>query len=360
MYILKILNEFEIMKPMLLAYYLPQFHEVEENNRWWGEGFTEWTNVKQAKKYFKNHEIRRPIQPLGQYDLIIDEKVLEKQFKIANDHGVDGFLVWNYWFGNSEKILEKPFEKVLAEKQNVKYAFAWANHSWLNKTKGILLKEQKYLGKSDYRKYFEYLTPHFLSENYIKKNNKPVFCIFMPSLIPDLSEFIKYFNQWAVELGFDGIFWLGENTNNYSNHKEFFDRYVDSANFLKGRNYNRIQYFFERLNTKTKGKINFGPFIYDFYELSIIHRNYKLNENELGVIFSGWDTSIRHAKNGIILKNLTEQSFRQHVLDIFSNSRENKSDIIILKSWNEWAEGNLLEPDSKFKYNFLDIIKNYI
>lgn len=345
------------MKPMLLAYYLPQFHEIEENNLWWGKGFTEWTNVKQARKYFKKHEIRKPIIPLREYDLILDDNVIEQQFEIAQENGIDGFLVWNYWFGNSEKILEKPFEKVLAEKQNVKYAFAWANHSWLNKTKGILLKEQKYLGKNDYRKYFEYLTPHFLSENYIKKNNKPVFCIFMPLLIPDLSEFIKYFNQWAVELGFDGIFWLGENTNNQSNHKDFFDRYFDSVVFLKGRVRFPITYFFEKLNTKTKGKVNFGPFKYNFHKLSDLYKSYKLDVNELGVIFSGWDTSIRHAKNGIILKELSTDIFFEHVNDVYSKTELNKSDFIILKSWNEWAEGNLLEPDSIFGNKFLKILK---
>ncbi|MBF9226520.1 MULTISPECIES: glycosyltransferase WbsX family protein [Acinetobacter calcoaceticus/baumannii complex] len=345
------------MKPTLLAYYLPQFHEVEENNLWWGKGFTEWTNVKKAKKYFKNHEIRKPVEPLGEYDLVSNNKIIEKQFEIAQENGVDGFLVWNYWFGNDEKILEKPFEMVLEKEQKVKYAFAWANHSWLNKTKGILLKEQKYLGKSDYRKYFEYLTPYFLSENYIKKDNKPIFSIFMPSLIPDLLEFIDSFNKWAIELGFSGIFWLAENTNSESIHKECFDRYFDSTVFLKGRKYSKIMYFLERLNSRTSGRINFGPFIYDYYELASLYKNYSLQQNELGVVFSGWDTSVRHARNGIILKNLTPNSFKLHVEDILLKIKENNSDIVIVKSWNEWAEGNILEPDTVYGSKILNIVK---
>ncbi len=345
------------MKPMLLAYYLPQFHEVEENNLWWGKGFTEWTNVKKAKQYFKTQEIRKPIEPLGEYDLMLGDKVIEQQFEIAQEHGIDGFLVWNYWFGNEEKILERPFEKVLQEKQKVNYAFAWANHSWLNKTKGILLKEQKYLGAKDYKKYFNYLKSHFLSENYIKKDNKPIFGIFMPDLIPDLSEFIELFNKWAIELGFDGIFWLAENTNNESNYVKYFDRYFDSVVFLKGRKNSPIGYFFEKLNTKTKGKINFGPFIYSYKNLSDLYKNYELNENELGVIFSGWDTGIRHAKNGIILKNLSIASFDNHIHDVLEKTTKNNSDIIILKSWNEWAEGNLLEPDSIFGSELLNVLK---
>ncbi|MCH4244371.1 glycosyltransferase WbsX family protein [Acinetobacter gerneri] len=343
----------------MLAYYLPQFHEIEENNLWWGKGFTEWTNVKNAKNYFNGHEIRRPIQPLGEYDLMLSEKIVEKQFKIAQENGVDGFLVWNYWFGNEEKILEKPFEKVLNDKQNVKYAFAWANHSWLNKSKGILLKEQKYLGKEDYIKYFAYLKSHFLSENYIKKDNKPVFSIFMPSLIPDLLDLIETFNKLAIEIGFDGIFWLAENTTENDSYRTYFDRYMDSALFLKGRSHYPIKFFLERVNSRTLGKINFlGPFVYNYVYLANIYKKHCLNDNELGVIFSGWDTGIRHGKNGIILREFSESSFQKHIEDVFNKAKENKSDMVILKSWNEWAEGNLLEPDSIFGLNLLNILKN--
>ncbi len=348
------------MKPIVLTYYLPQFHEVEENNLWWGKGFTEWTNLRKAKKYFNGHEIRKPTVPLGEYDLMMNPEIMQQQYNIAEKHGIDGFLVWNYWFGNDDKILEKPLEKVLDDNIQVKYAFTWANHSWLNKTKGILLKEQKYLGVEDYEKYFEYLKPYFLSENYIKKDNKPIFGIFMPKDIPDIKEFINCFESKAKKIGFDGIFWLAENTSEAESHALLFDRYYDSVLFLKGRNYSKLQYFLERLNTKTKGKINFGPFKYDYKVLAKIYKNYKLKNNELGVVFTGWDTSIRHAKNGIILKNFGRDSFKQHLEDVFNKANKNSSDIVIIKSWNEWAEGNVLEPDNIFGTEILNVVKELV
>lgn len=347
------------MRKTLLAYYLPQFHEVEENNLWWGKGFTEWTNLRKAKKYYNGHEIRKPTVPLGEYDLIMNPEVMQQQYNIAEKHGIDGFLVWNYWFGSDDKILEKPLEKVLNDNIQVKYAFTWANHSWLNKTKGILLKEQKYLGVEDYEKYFEYLKPYFLSENYIKKDNKPIFGIFMPKDIPNIEEFINCFESNAKKIGFDGIFWLAENTSKTDNYVCYFDHYYNSSLFLKGRDYNYFQYFFERLNSRTLGKFNFGPFVYSFEKLLKLYENYKLDIKELGVIFCGWDTSIRHLKNGIILKGFNEKIFDEHVSNVFIKSIDNNSDIIILKSWNEWAEGNVIEPDSIFGYELLKIVKKY-
>lgn len=345
------------MKPIVLTYYLPQFHEVEENNRWWGKGFTEWTNINDAVTYFPNQKIRKPIEPLGQYNLL-NSDVIEEQFKIAKDHGIDGFMIWNYWFGNDDKILEKPAELIVKNDINVKFCFAWANHSWLNKSAGILLKSQKYLGYDDYVKYFNYLKPFFLSENYIKVENKPVFSVFRPQDIPDLEVFINCFNEMSIKLGYSGIYWLAENSNSKSQYINFFDNYYDSASFLNYRKGFNITFFLEKINTVSKGAINFGPFIYDFEKFQLKQSKKVYSENELPVVFTGWDTSIRHRKNGIVLKNFTEESFNNHVKDVFKHVKNKKIPILMVKSWNEWAEGNLLEPDSIFGFKMLKIFKD--
>lgn len=347
------------MKPIVLTYYLPQFHEVEENNKWWGKGFTEWTNINDAVVYFPNQKIRKPIEPLGQYNLL-NNNVIEEQFNIAKDHGVDGFLIWNYWFGNNDKILEKPLELILEKKLNVKYAVAWANHSWLNKAKGILLKEQLYLGEEDYIKYFEYLKKHFLSENYIKIDGKPVFTIFRPQDIPDLDNFMSVFNRLSISIGFNGIYWLAENTTLNNSYVKKFQSYFNSSSFLKNRRVNKITFILEKINNFTKGRINFGPFVYDYSTLAQMENNKKYSLNEIPVIFTGWDTSIRHKRNGIVLKNLTIKAFDSHVYNVTKYALEFNVPVIIIKSWNEWAEGNVLEPDSIFETKMLETVKKYL
>lgn len=344
------------MKPLVLAYYLPQFHEVVENNLWWGKGFTEWTNINNCKEYFPEHQIRKPIEPLGQY-VLLEDGVMEKQFEIANDHGVDGFLIWDYWFGKGERILEKPMEAILEKKINLKYCLAWANHSWMNKSKGVLLKEQKYLGYEDYLDYFNYLLSHFKNENYLKIQNKPIFSIFMPGDVVDLKVFYKTFEQLAKSNGFDGIYWLAENSIGNEEYLEFFNNYYNSGKLLSSRRFRGINYILEYINRKTKDKFKLGPFVYNFEKLDEISVKRSLETKELPVIFSGWDSSIRHDNRGIILSGFNERTFEKH-LDHVKSQIDHEKPIVILKSWNEWAEGNLLEPDSIFGFKLLQILKS--
>lgn len=343
------------LKPLILAYYLPQFHEIPENNLWWGKGFTEWTNINNCKEYFTQHKIRKSIQPLGQY-MLLEDGVIEKQFEIAKEYKIDGFMIWDYWFGDGDRILEKPLEKILDDDINVDYCLAWANHSWMNKSKGILLKEQKYLGANDYTAYFNYLLPHFKRSNYLKINNKPIFSIFMPSDVLDLDVFIETFEKLAKMHGFAGIHWLAENSKGNEEYISFFNNYYNSGKLLAERRFRGINYFLEYINRKTKDRFKLGPFVYSFKKLDEISAKKTLGEKELPVIFSGWDSSIRHDTRGIILNEFDEASFDKHLESIKKQINENVP-VIILKSWNEWAEGNLLEPDSIFGLKLLEILR---
>lgn len=337
-----------------LAYYLPQFHEVEENNKWWGKGFTEWSNINASQSYFKLHTIRKPIEPLGQYNLL-DHTILEQQYKLASENGIDGFLVWNYWFGENEKILERPIEAIINEESiNFRFCFAWANHSWLNKRKGLLLKEQKYLGKEDYIDYFNYLIPFFKNKNYIKIENKPVFAIFRPQDIPDLPVFISLFQDMARVHGFSGIYFIAENTTGLEAYVYLFDSFCDSNCYLKNRYKNNpISFIKEKLSNKLRLQ-NLGPFVYDYKKL-VQNYDYSDNKKFIPVIFTGWDTTPRHGRRGLVLINFNENSFQKHVNRVHKECP--KAPIIIIKSWNEWAEGNLLEPDSIYSSNLLAIIR---
>lgn len=347
----------EIIKPFVLAYYLPQFYETPENNEWWGNGFTEWTALKQSVRYQSKQQIRQPVEPLGFYELP-QKEVLEQQYEFAKEHNIDGFLIWDYWFGNGEKLLEKPKDYLLENNVNFKYAFIWANHSWYNKTKNTMLKEQLFLGEKDYKSYFDSLLPHMKKDMYLKINNKPIFGVFMPSIIPDLDVFMRVFTRAAIENGFDGIYWIAENTKKENPFAKAFDCYLNSTKYFINRKFLHPINFTKEILIKKLNYNRIGPINYSYKRLVSNYSDY--DGSEVAAVFTGWDTTPRHKRRGTILHGFNESSFERHITNVFQYSKERKKELIIIKSWNEWAEGNLLEPDHIFRKNLLDIFsKNY-
>lgn len=339
----------------IIAYYLPQFHEIKENNEWWGPGFTEWTALKKAKTYFKNQEIKKPVEPLGYYSLD-NSKVMEQQYELASKSGVEAFCIWTYWFGEGETILQKPLENILKDSVKVKYCIGWANHSWFNKTKGILLKEQKYLGEKDYQDFFYYALPHFKNECYLKDNNRPVVTIFDPQKIPDLNVFIDCWQELAKKNGFDGVYFIGDFTKTDDQHAEKLNACLDSRVMYKNRNF--LQRVVEKL--VRKHRLSFlGPIKYDYKKMIIPLWNRTPSTNkEIPIIFSGWDTTIRHGKLGVYYDNFNMDTFEENVRAAMSFN--NKQEYVFLKSWNEWAEGNIVEPDSINGVEALKILSKYV
>ena len=341
-----------------LAYYLPQFHEIEENNRWWGKGFTEWSQLREAKTYFKWQLIRRPIEPLGEYNLL-DPNILELQSKIAKEYGINGFLVFDYWFGDGKTLLEKPMQLVLDHQLNFDYCLCWANHTWYNKRDNITLQQQLYLGKQDYTLYFNRLLPHFKSTHYLKIENQPIFSIFNPNEIPDLGVFIETFQQLAKQAGFNGIYFIADNTDASSVHASLLNGYTRTNYFFKKRNRDDLISYLKEKITRKFGFSNIGPFCYSYPNLVI---NQQVDFNDIKYIpsvFTGWDTTPRHLKRGTILTDFTLQNFKLHLEKIAqtvikNRKQTNQTQLVIIKSWNEWAEGNLLEPDNIFGLALLE------
>ncbi|HGY1165653.1 TPA: glycoside hydrolase family 99-like domain-containing protein [Citrobacter braakii] len=342
-------------KPIVLAYYLPQFYETPENNEWWGKGFTEWTALRQSVSYKPNQKIRRPIEPLGYYELP-NHTVLEQQYRLAKEHDIDGFFIWDYWFGRGEKLLDKPKDFLLDNNLDFKYAFIWANHSWFNKTKNIMLKEQFFLGEKDYKDYFDSILPHMKKEMYLKISNKPIFGLFMPSIVPDLDTFMRVFTNAAIDNGFDGIYWIAENTKKENDFATEFDSYLNSTKYFINRKFYHPLNFSKEILIKKFNLNNIGPVHYSYRKLVSNYNSY--DGVEVAAVFTGWDTTPRHKLRGTILHDFDELAFEQHIDNVFHYTKKKNKDVIIIKSWNEWAEGNLLEPDNLFDNKLLNIFSN--
>ena len=202
------------MKARVIAYYLPQFHPIKENDEMWGKGFTEWMNVVRAKPLFRGHYQPRLPADLGFYDLRLPE-IREAQVALARDAGIEGFCYWHYWMGNGRTLLERPFQEVVSSgKPDFPFCLCWANHSWTTKTwnsgkrlatRSVLI-EQQYPGKEDYIAHFNYCLPAFKYKRYITVEGKPLFGIFDPFLHKDLKTFISVWRQLAEENGLKGIY----------------------------------------------------------------------------------------------------------------------------------------------------------
>jgi hypothetical protein len=341
-----------MFKKRVIAYYLPQFHQIPENDKWWGAGYTEWIALKRWKPFFKGHKIRMPGK-FGFYDLS-DSHIIHEEYKLAKSYGVEGFCFWTYWFGDGDRLLEKPMDGLLKFPNDVKYCIAWANHSWFDKSRWLLLKEQRYLGRADYIKFFETMLPHFKSGNYILKDNKLVLSIFVPHQIPDFDVFHATWTELAKQNGFDGIYVISDQYDPTFKHYNLID--ASTFSIEMNRNRNVFQKVRERL-VRQHNWTFLGLLIYDYPKMMKgLFSEYKNVENFFPTIFTGWDTTPRHGVRGVIFKNFNAQTFAKHVKDIFALNF--KSEFIFVKSWNEWAEGNVLEPDDQNGEKLLEAIRD--
>jgi len=361
-----------------LAYYLPQYHPIPENDKWWGKGFTEWTNVTKAKPLFRGHY--QPVLPadLGFYDLRIPE-VQEDQAQLALNYGIDGFIYYQYWFGNGKMLLEKPAEAMLKNKNiTLPFCFCWANETWKGIWHGVdspeVLIEQSYSGEADYIKYFDYLLPFFKDERYIKVNNMPMFHIYRIEDIPDWKLFVDVFNNLALKNGFNGIYLIAtivSNTERFLEDNNIYGQVgVDIFQRLRYKKYfhfSEIRYL-GWLERKIKTNLGFTnqvgkrkvPLIVDYTKAVARFNSHFPNKKYIPCVFPNWDNTARSGKKSLIFKNSNPEAWGIHLQSAVEELLKNPDNPqwIVIKSWNEWAEGNHLEPDIKYGLRWLETIKS--
>jgi hypothetical protein len=381
-------------KARVIAFYLPQFHPIPENDEHWGKGFTEWTNVGKAKPLFRGHNQPRVPADLGYYDLRMPE-VREVQAEIAHEAGIEGFCYWHYWFGNGKRLLERPFNEVLVcGRPDFPFCLGWANHSWSNKTwkkefstkdGKAVIAEQLYPGIEDYTNHFYAVLDAFKDKRYIQVDGKPLFLVFDP-MFEDLSLFIKTWRDLALKNGLKGIHFVataynsGYNEIHNLNKKKAILNIDEAAlryNYILSLGLDavnsvgmlRAEYLVRGALKKTvlMALKKYMPFnVLDVYNHLKINKNLFVPEdkweNVYPTIMPNWDRSPRAGKDGTIYKNSTPQVFRQHIGDAIElvKDKELEHRIIFLKSWNEWGEGNYVEPDIIYGKGYLDALREML
>lgn len=350
------------MKIKRFAFFLPQFHEIEENNKWWGEGFTEWTNVREAKPLYKGH--KQPKEPLDGYYNLLDKETVIRQTKLLHKYSIDGMAYYHYYF-RGKKLLEKPAENLLKWKDiDQKFFFCWANHPWIKSQNGkkIILQDQKYGDKGDWEAHFKYLLPFFKDKRYEKRNNKPVFMIFK-SVFEEKDAMMEFFDKKCRENGFAGIFvintcfnfddykQLKENTQNTTYEQFYFFREPSCGQNITNSVWRRID---RKIRTVVNMKTHFemAPSIYSGDKiLKKIMKKAIYKDNTYHGIFFEWDNTPRHKKFGYVITPISKKCFKDYY-DTIKNE-----EYTFINAWNEWAEGMVLEGTKENGYKYLEWLK---
>lgn len=358
----------------VLAFYLPQFYEVEENNIWWGNGFTEWTNIKKAKALFKGHQ--QPVVPYkNNYYCLMDKHIVEWQTRLAKEYGIYGFAYYHYWY-EGKKLLEKPAENLLYWQDiNQDFCFFWANHTWYRSVgdKKTILIKQSYGDKRDWIHHYEYLRPFFLDGRYIKVDNKPFLGIYMPKDIPDIDDMIKLWDNMAKADGFDGIY-VVESINNLKDcgaHYKKASKYT-SACMLRQPNIAKESYahsfihLHERIKNKMIRILQISPkeprkCHYD--QICAYERKLTKTYKDPAIFYSiatGWDNTSRHGTRGEVFIGQSPKEYERTLRYICGSARKNGHKFVFINAWNEWAEGMYLEPDEINQYAYLTATRKAI
>lgn len=346
----------------ILAIHLPAFHRIPENDKWWGNGFTEWDNVKSGKPLYKKHW--QPIVPYkGYYYDLSKTEDIEKQFSLAKEYGIYGFIFYHYWFNPNKMLFELPIAKILANpNMNGHFCLCWANGTWITTWHGRdpeTLIEQKYEGKTEWEQHLQYFLPIFRDVRYIKKDEKPMLYIYNASEIPDYGSMIAYWDTRLKEEGFSGIYIVEyissknrELCSNRSNavvefeplYTTFFD--VSKANLCK------------RFFCKKFKRVDYQSYDKLWKYILRRERTYQGKPIQRGC-FVGWDNSSRKGRNSMIVKGQTPQKFRYYLNCLVNSVRQDLDDeFLVINAWNEWSEGAYLEPDEKNGFAYLEAIKS--
>jgi lipopolysaccharide biosynthesis protein len=354
----------------VLAFYLPQFHPVPINDRSWGAGFTEWTNVAKARPLFHGHEQPHLPGELGFYDLRVPE-TRQAQADLARQSGIEGFIYWHYWFAG-QRLLERPFNEVLKSGEpDFPFCLAWANQSWTGVWHGAgdrILVEQTYPGPHDYRAHFAALRPALEDDRYITVDSRPLLIVYRPTELPEPHQLIDEWRTAADQAGLPGLHLVGVDlADEFGDPRQMG---FDAAIAIRlSRMYTLTdRYPFVRARwvlNRHPGLKRFDPWprrplgIFRYSDVTdLLMPPAESDPCIYPCIIPNWDNTPRSGPEGTVLTHSTPVEFQRHVADAvrFVGERPKEHQIIAVKSWNEWAEGNYLEPDARWGRGYLQAL----
>jgi lipopolysaccharide biosynthesis protein len=361
-----------------IAIYLPQFHPIPENDQWWGKGFTEWTNVVKGRPRFKGHYQPHLPADLGFYDLRLPE-IRKQQADLAKEYGIYGFCYYHYWF-NGRRILERPFQEVFESNEpDFPFMLCWANENWTRIWDGgenSVLLEQEYSSEDDV-KHINYLIPYFKDPRYIKIDGRPVFAIYKDSLFPDIKKTVATFKSECKKRGID-IYLCKFERNDGTIPGNPAELGFDAAIEFQPMSMSRLEYtrarkkasqtrflslhtYVNAIKKRIIGRKDVKDKIIDFpdfidFDIKRDFPPYKIFPG----VSPGWDNSSRRVgREAVIFKNSTPEYFRKWVESKVTKFQpySKEENLLFINAWNEWAEGNHLEPCQKFGHQYLEALR---
>ena len=341
--------------------YLPQFHQIPENDEWWGEGYTDWMAVKAAKPLYEGHQQPRIPLDYNYYDLL-NKNTMMRQADLMHQYGIDGQCFYHYYFQDGRKVLEKPAENLLNWKNiDMPFCFCWDSGRWARtwsnipgnawadtfekkrskEGEGVLL-EQKFCGKQEWFHHFEYLFPFFSDPRYIKVDGLPVFIIHLPEHIYCLKEMMEYWKKLAKQKGLPGIYVIGSNI-------KYKLPGVDAILL------HSPHMFWKLKKDDTKQGLSVCDYEETWERVIKTPSSSRCKTYYMGI--TDYDDTPRKGKKGIVLQNFSIDKFYEYLLKLYKKSISVGNEFLFINAWNEWGEGMYLEPDNKIGYKYLETVK---
>ena len=348
--------------PKVIAFHLPQFHRIPENDAWWGEGFTEWNNVRKSTPLYRGHY--QPSVPLANryYDLT-DPSTREWQAELARRYGIEGFCYYHYWF-KGKLLLEQPCEAILASgTPDFPFCFSWANESWTRSWDGgdrSVLIRQDYGKEEDWSAHFRYLLPFFKDRRYIRHDGMPLFLIYRPADFPAVDQMMALWNRLARMEDMPGVYFVKTLTS--FDARPARPPFLASVSFEPWLTYRRYSRFTERLRNLVRyalfraaqwSSLNW-TFILNYDEIwhDILRRCH--GRNDFPGAFVSWDNTPRMGARSRVIMGSSPGAFGGYMRQLLANAVRDGSPFVFLNAWNEWAEGAYLEPDERHGHGYLE------
>ncbi len=356
-----------------MAFYFPQFHVIPENDQWWGKGFTDWTLVKQAEPIVAGQQ--QPRVPLeGEYYDLSSSQAVDKQITLAQEYGLSGFNFYHYWF-DGKVLLDVPLKHFEANKNHdLDYCITWANESWTRQWTGdptVLIRQNYTADRTIWQAHFDYLRTYFEDPRYLRRDNKPVLCIYRPELIPHLIEYLAYLSGLAKQAGLNGIYFIRFSAYPVADQDTIFAGFDAAIKFQPRHFFNggnkakRIEALLRRLPEKIQlplAKLKYAvsqqrTYSYDTLWQNVIMQAVEEDNKIYQSALVDWDNTARYGNKAKLFEGASPKRFL-YWLDKLSEIETKKGQsLIFINAWNEWSECAYLEPDTLHQYGYLEAVK---